>query len=53
MPLTRITTSPALTFDALVAGEDGAPLVLLLHGFAESMPLLARAVHDPSEPFSA
>src|SRR5215475_1934099 len=37
MPLTRITTSPSLTFDALVAGEDGAPLVLLLHGFAESM----------------
>jgi pimeloyl-ACP methyl ester carboxylesterase len=35
--LTRITTSPALTFDALVAGGEGAPLVLLLHGFAESM----------------
>ena len=33
----HITTSPALTFDALVAGQDGAPLVLLLHGFAESM----------------
>src|SRR5580704_9499634 len=33
----KITTSPTLTFDALVAGEDGAPLVLLLHGFAESM----------------
>ena len=26
-----------LTFDALTAGEPGAPLVLLLHGFAESM----------------
>src|ERR1700742_4300301 len=37
MPLTHITTSPSLIFDALVAGEDGAPLVLLLHGFAESM----------------
>src|ERR1700749_838910 len=37
MPFTRITTSPSLTFDALVAGEQGAPLVLLLHGFAESM----------------
>src|SRR6201994_1096006 len=36
-PLTQITTSPSLTFDALVTGEDGAPLVLLLHGFAESM----------------
>ena len=35
--LQRITTAPHLTFDALVAGEDGAPLVLLLHGFAESM----------------
>src|ERR1700742_1964265 len=36
-PLTQITTSPHLTFDALVDGEPGAPLVLLLHGFAESM----------------
>jgi len=36
-PLEQITISPALTFDALVAGEPGAPLVLLLHGFAESM----------------
>ena len=35
--LTKITTSPTLTFDALAAGEPGAPLVLLLHGFAESM----------------
>lgn len=35
--LIRIPVSPNLTFDALVAGEDGAPLVLLLHGFAESM----------------
>src|SRR5882757_10216435 len=35
--LEQITISPALTFDALVAGEPGAPLVLLLHGFAESM----------------
>jgi pimeloyl-ACP methyl ester carboxylesterase len=35
--LEKVTTSPALTFDALVAGEAGAPLVLLLHGFAESM----------------
>nr|WP_283815189.1 alpha/beta hydrolase [Bradyrhizobium sp. JYMT SZCCT0180] len=33
----QITISPRLTFDALVAGETGAPLVLLLHGFAESM----------------
>jgi len=35
--LEKITISPDLTFDALVAGEPGAPLVLLLHGFAESM----------------
>src|SRR5215470_1672102 len=34
--LTTITTAPDLTFDALAAGENGAPLVLLLHGFAES-----------------
>ena len=33
----KITIAPALTFDALAAGEPGAPLVLLLHGFAESM----------------
>ena len=36
-PLEKITTAPGLTFDALTAGERGAPLVLLLHGFAESM----------------
>jgi pimeloyl-ACP methyl ester carboxylesterase len=34
--LIQITTAPHLTFDALVAGETGAPLVLLLHGFPES-----------------
>jgi pimeloyl-ACP methyl ester carboxylesterase len=33
----KIPTSPALTFDALTAGDPGAPLVLFLHGFAESM----------------
>ncbi len=35
--LHKITIAPHLTFDALVAGEPGAPLVLFLHGFAESM----------------
>ncbi len=35
--LEKITISPALTFDAVIAGEASAPLVLLLHGFAESM----------------
>src|SRR5665213_919728 len=35
--LEQITIQPTLTFDALTAGAPGAPLVLLLHGFAESM----------------
>jgi pimeloyl-ACP methyl ester carboxylesterase len=35
--LETITLSPDLSFDVLTAGERGAPLVLLLHGFAESM----------------
>src|SRR3954454_17220949 len=35
--LEQITTSHHLTFDTLTAGAPGAPLVLLLHGFAESM----------------
>jgi pimeloyl-ACP methyl ester carboxylesterase len=35
--LTRIPIAPHLSLDALVAGETSAPLVLLLHGFAESM----------------
>jgi pimeloyl-ACP methyl ester carboxylesterase len=33
----QITIAPHLTFDAITAGVPGAPLVLLLHGFAESM----------------
>jgi len=35
--LERITIAPHLSFDALVAGKPGAPPMLLLHGFAESM----------------
>ena len=35
--LEKITISPGLTFETLAAGAPGAPLVLLLHGFAESM----------------
>jgi pimeloyl-ACP methyl ester carboxylesterase len=35
--LEKISIAPHLAFDALVAGEAGSPLVLLLHGFAESM----------------
>ena len=33
----KIALSPDLVFDAITAGAHGAPLVLLLHGFAESM----------------
>jgi len=35
--LEQITTAAHLTFDVMTAGAPGAPLVLLLHGFAESM----------------
>src|SRR3954462_236777 len=35
--LEQVTISPGLAFDTLIAGKPGAPLVLLLHGFAESM----------------
>jgi pimeloyl-ACP methyl ester carboxylesterase len=35
--LEQITIEPNLTFDTLTAGAPAAPLVLLLHGFAESM----------------
>ena len=48
--LQKIETEPRLVFDALVDGTAGAPLVLLLHGFAESfhmwraqLPALAAA----------
>jgi pimeloyl-ACP methyl ester carboxylesterase len=34
--LRKIATEPGLVFDAWVDGRDDAPLVLLLHGFAES-----------------
>ena len=37
MTITQISISPALSFDVLATGEKTAPLVLLLHGFAESM----------------
>lgn len=33
----KIAVAPDLVFDAIAAGARGAPLVLLLHGFAESM----------------
>src|ERR1700761_6738774 len=35
--LDQITLPSGLVFDALTSGRSGAPLVLLLHGFAESM----------------
>jgi pimeloyl-ACP methyl ester carboxylesterase len=33
----QIAIAPHLSFDTITAGTPGAPLVLLLHGFAESM----------------
>jgi pimeloyl-ACP methyl ester carboxylesterase len=48
--LGKIATGPGLVFDVLSAGAEDAPLVLLLHGFAESfhmwraqLPALAAA----------
>jgi pimeloyl-ACP methyl ester carboxylesterase len=35
--LRKIDTGPGLVFDVLMGGAADAPLVLLLHGFAESM----------------
>jgi pimeloyl-ACP methyl ester carboxylesterase len=35
--LEKIAIGPDLVFDAITAGAPGNPLVLLLHGFAESM----------------
>jgi pimeloyl-ACP methyl ester carboxylesterase len=35
--LRKIATGPGLVFDALVGGAAAAPLVLLLHGFSESL----------------
>jgi pimeloyl-ACP methyl ester carboxylesterase len=34
--LKKITTSPDLTFDVMACGDEDAPPVLLLHGFAET-----------------
>ena len=34
--LIQVATAPELVFDALVDGDERAPLVLFLHGFAES-----------------
>ncbi|MBU6463362.1 MAG: alpha/beta fold hydrolase [Bradyrhizobium sp.] len=46
--LQQITTAPELTFDVRAAGEAGAPLVLLLHGFAESMHCWSAQVAAPA-----
>ncbi|MET0921544.1 MAG: hypothetical protein ABWY47_00260 [Xanthobacteraceae bacterium] len=35
--LRKTETAPGLIFDVLVGGAANAPLVLLLHGFAESL----------------
>ena len=37
LSLEQIAIAPGFTFDTLIAGKPGSPLVLLLHGFAESM----------------
>ena len=60
--LQKIETGPSLVFDVLVAGPADGPLVLLLHGFAESfhmwrsqLPALASAGYRavaPSSPAS-
>ncbi len=34
--LLKVPTGAGLVFDVLADGPEGAPLVLLLHGFAES-----------------
>ena len=36
MDVRRIETAPGLVFDASVAGDESAPLVLMLHGFGVS-----------------
>ncbi len=53
----RITASPDLTFDVMICGAEDGPLVLLLHGFAESfhmwrwqMPGLAAAGYRSAAP---
>ena len=55
--LKKITMSPDLTFDVMVCGAEDAPVVLLLHGFAESfhmwrsqMPKLATMGYHPVAP---
>ena len=40
--LTKIEMAPDLVFDVLTAGPADAPLVLLLHGFAESFHMWRR-----------
>ena len=55
--LKKITTAPNLTFDVMICGAEDGPLVLLLHGFAETfhmwrshMPKLAAAGYRPVAP---
>lgn len=55
--LVRIETGPGFIFDAMLAGPTGGPLVLLLHGFAESfhmwraqLPALAAAGYSAVAP---
>src|SRR5580704_6366434 len=55
--LRKITTAPNLAFDVMICGAEDGPLVLLLHGFAETfhmwrshMPKLAAAGYRPVAP---
>ena len=47
--LRRIETGPGLVFDASVAGDAAAPLVLLLHGFASSRHLYNAQLRTVAE----
>jgi len=45
-PLTRVALSTGVELDVAVAGPDGAPPVILLHGFPESHRTWARVLPD-------
>jgi pimeloyl-ACP methyl ester carboxylesterase len=51
--LEKITTAPTLTFDALTAGQPGAPLVLLLHGWGDADDTVGRLAAEGTVDFFA